>query len=221
MAPVVVDPRRVHAFESEAAFERWLSKHHDSEPEVWIKIHKKASGLATITHVEAIDVVLCWGWIDGIRKGFDEKSFLQRYTPRGKKSVWSQINCDNVRRLSAQGRMTAHGQRHVDAAKEDGRWDAAYAPMRTTNEDSIPQDLRTAIAKSPLAKKTFASLNRANLFALAFRTGNMKTPQGRAKKIADIVSMLARGETVVPNGKDDQFKVATKTKTKTKKKTPG
>src|SRR5262245_34947729 len=117
MALVVPDPRRIHSFASAADFERWLAAHHDSEPEVWIKIHKKATGLPTVTAAEAIDIVLCWGWIDGIRKPFDERSFLQRYTPRGRKSRWSQVNVGHVARLVAAGRMTAHGQRHVDAAK--------------------------------------------------------------------------------------------------------
>jgi uncharacterized protein YdeI (YjbR/CyaY-like superfamily) len=199
MPPVLVDPKRVKEFESQAAFERWLSKHHDREPEVWIKIHKKSSGLASISPIEAIDVALCWGWIDAIRKGFDESSFLQRYVPRGPKSVWSQINRDNVARLAKAGRMTPHGKRHVDAAKADGRWGAAYAPMRTASEATLPEDLRAAIAASPAATKMLATLNRPNLFALGFRTGNMKTPAGRAKKIADLVAMLARGETIVPN----------------------
>jgi uncharacterized protein YdeI (YjbR/CyaY-like superfamily) len=199
MAPVVVDPRRVKTFASEAAFEAWLAEHHDREPEVWIKIHKKASGLPSITPLEAIDVCLCWGWIDAIRKGFDERSFLQRYTPRGRKSVWSQINRDNVARLTAAGRMTPHGQRHVDAAKADGRWDAAYAPIRAASPESLPADLRAAIAANPRARKTFATLNKTNLFALAYRTGNMKTPAGRTRKIAELVDMLARGETIAPN----------------------
>jgi uncharacterized protein YdeI (YjbR/CyaY-like superfamily) len=166
---------------------------------VWIKIHKKASGRASVTAAEALDVALCWGWIDGIRKGFDERSFLQRYSPRGRRSPWSQINRDNVARLIAAGRMTPHGQREVDAAKTDGRWDAAYAPMRDTNASTIPDDLRAAIQASPRARKTFATLNKQNLFSLAYRTRAMKTPEGRARKIAALVAMLARGETIYPN----------------------
>lgn len=198
MAPVVPDPRRIKAFESPAAFEVWLAKHHDREPEVWIKIHKKASGLASVTPAEALDVVLCWGWIDGIRKGLDERSFLQRYTPRGRNSRWSQINRDHVARLVAAGRMTPHGQRQVDAAKADGRWAAAYAPMRATTAATVPADLRAAIEANPRARKTFRTLDKLNLFSLAFRIAAMKTPAGRAKKIAALVAMLARGETIHP-----------------------
>src|SRR5687768_8456416 len=198
MAPVIPDPRRIKAFKSQAAFEAWLAKHHDREPEVWLEIHKKASGLASVTPAEALDVVLCWGWIDGIRKGLDERSFLQRYTPRGRNSRWSQINRDHVARLVAAGRMTPHGQRQVDAAKADGRWEAAYAPMRDITASTLPADLRAAIEANPRARKTLRTLDKQNLFALAFRTGAMKTPAGRAKKIAALVAMLARGETIHP-----------------------
>jgi uncharacterized protein YdeI (YjbR/CyaY-like superfamily) len=172
---------------------------HDREPEIWLKIHKKASGLTTVTPAQALDVALCWGWIDGIRKGFDDRSFLQRYTPRGSKSVWSQINRDNIARLVAAGRMTPHGRRHVDAAKADGRWDAAYAPLRAATVATVPADLRAAIDKNPRAKRTFDTLNKQNLFSLAYRTNAMKTPAGRAKKIATLVAMLARGETISPS----------------------
>lgn len=199
MPPVVVDPRRVRTFASEAAFETWLAAHHASWPELWIKIHKKDSGLASITPAQAIDVCLCWGWIDGIRKPFDERSFLQRYTPRGPKSTWSQINRDKVLRLIAAGRMTPHGQRHIDAAKADGRWDAAYASPASTSFESVPADLRAAIDANPRARRTFQRLNRQNLFSLVYRTNAMKTPTGRAKKIAALVAMLARGEAIAPS----------------------
>ena len=198
MAPVIPDPKKVRSFRTPGAFEVWLAKNHARETELWLKIHKKDSGLPSVTAIEAIDVVLCWGWIDGIRKSFDEQSFLQRFTPRRPKSVWSQINRDNVARLTAARRMTPHGQRHVDAAKADGRWDAAYAPIRSASQATVPDDLRAAIEANPRARKTFKTLGRMNLFALAFRTNNMKTPAGRAKKIADLVAMLARGETIVP-----------------------
>ena len=199
MAPVVPDPRRIKSFATEAAFEKWLAAHHDREPEIWLKIHKKHSGLKSVTPGQALDVCLCWGWIDGIRKGFDERSFLQRYTPRGRRSTWSQINREHVARLVAAGRMTPHGQRQVDAAKADGRWDAAYAPMRATSEATLPDDLRAAILADARAKRTYRTLNKANLFALAYRTNAMKTPAGRTRKIAALVAMLARGETIVPN----------------------
>ena len=197
--PVVPNPRRIKSFANEAAFATWLAAHHASQPEVWLRIYKKASGLASVTLAEALDVVLCWGWIDGIRKGLDERSFLQRYTPRGRKSMWSQINRGHVARLVAAGRMTPHGQRQVDAAKADGRWDAAYAPLSATTPSTVPDDLRAAIGRNARAMRTFRTLSKQNLFSLAFRTNAMKTAEGRAKKIAAMVAMLARGETIVPN----------------------
>jgi uncharacterized protein YdeI (YjbR/CyaY-like superfamily) len=196
MAPVVPNPRLIKSFPNAAAFERWMAAHHDREPEIWLRAYKKGSGVASVTVAEALDVALCWGWIDAIRKSYDEQSFLQRYTPRKARSIWSQINRDNVARLIAAGRMTPHGQRQIDAARADGRWDAAYAPMRTATADNLPADLRAAIAANPRARKTLATLGRVDLFALAFRTNNMKTPAGRARKIADLVATLARGEAI-------------------------
>ena len=198
MAPVIPNPKRIRAFRTGAAFESWLRKNHAREDEVWLRIYKKDSGVATITLAEALDVALCWGWIDGIRKSLDEQSYLQRYTPRRAKSLWSQINRDHVARLTAAGRMTPHGQRQVDAAKADGRWEAAYAPIRSATKETVPADLRAAIDASPRARKLFATLGRQNLFALIFRTNNMKTAAGRAKKIASLVAMLERGETIIP-----------------------
>ena len=198
MAPVVPDPSKIKSFRSAAAFEAWLKTHHARESEIWLKVHKKGSGLPSVTTAEALDVALCWGWIDAIRKSFDDVSFLQRYTPRRARSMWSQVNRDHVARLVAAGRMTPHGQRQVDAAKADGRWDAAYAPIRSASAATLPADLQAAIAANPKARTTLASLGRMNLFALTFRVTQMKTPAGRATKIATLVAMLARGETIVP-----------------------
>ena len=195
MAAIDVDPSRVHEFADGDAFRAWLSQHHDREPEVWIKIHKVGSGMASITPKQAIDAVLCWGWIDGVRKSFDERSFLQRYTPRTPKSIWSQINVDNVARLIAEGRMTAHGLTEVEKAKADGRWARAYGSGKGM---PIPPALQTAIDASPKAKAMLAKLSAQNRFALAFRLHNMKTEAGRQKKVADFVAMLERGETIHP-----------------------
>jgi len=197
LAPVIPDPRTIKSFRTEAAFAAWMKANHARETEIWLKIHKKGSGLPTVTNAQALDVALCWGWIDGIRKSFDAQSFLQRYSPRRARSIWSQINRDHVARLTAAGRMTPHGQRQVDAAKADGRWDAAYAPQRSVSADTIPSDLREAIETSPRARKAFRTLDRRNLFALAFRVSNMKTAAGRARKIAALVEMLASGKTPV------------------------
>ena len=198
MATVVTNPKKIRAFKSATAFEAWLRANHAPETEIWLRIYKKGAGKATVTPTEALDVALCWGWIDGIRKGLDDESFLQRYTPRRARSIWSQINRGHVARLTAAGRIQPAGQRPIDAAKTDGRWDAASAPIRAATKATIPEDLRAAIDANPRARKTFHTLGRQNLFALAFRTNNMKTPAGRTRKIAALVAMLARGETIVP-----------------------
>jgi uncharacterized protein YdeI (YjbR/CyaY-like superfamily) len=184
-------------FKTAESFYKWLAKNHDKADEVWIKIHKVGSGLKSITPAQAIDVVLCWGWIDGLRKGFDDKSFLQRYCPRRPKSVWSQINRDKVEQLTKAGLMRPPGQAEVDKAKADGRWDAAYSVSKT----EVPEDLLAAIEAEPEAAEFYRTLTAQNRFALTFRTINMKTEAGRKKKIADFVGMLKRGETVYPQGK--------------------
>lgn len=198
MASVTPDPEKIKTFRTQAAFESWMRKNGSREDELWLRIYKKGAGVPSITIAEALDVVLCWGWIDGIRKAFDERSYLQRYTPRRAKSNWSQINRERVAQLTKAGRMTPLGQRQVDAAKADGRWDAAYAPMRRALDGDFPTDLRSAIEASPRAHKTFQGLGRQNLYALAFRTNTMKTAAGREKKIAALVRMLERGETPHP-----------------------
>ena len=198
MAPVIVKPEAVREFTDFRAFYDWLGENHDSAEEIWICIFKKASGKKTITPVEAIDAVLSWGWIDAIKKSWDDESFVQRYCPRRPKSVWSQVNRDNVARLTDAGLMTAHGQKHVDLAKADGRWDAAYA----TTMDA-PADLLAAIAAVPEAQRTYDRLSAQNRFALTFRTHNLKTAAGRKKNIESFVAMLARGETIYPQKDKD------------------
>jgi uncharacterized protein YdeI (YjbR/CyaY-like superfamily) len=193
---VVPDPRSIRAFRSAKAFEAWLAANHANKTEVYLRIYKKGSGKPTVTHPEALDVALCWGWIDAIRKAYDEESFLQRFAPRGAKSIWSQINREHVARLTAAGRMTEHGAAKVEAAKADGRWQAAYAGARHM---TIPEDLQRAIDANRAARTTFDTLSKQNLYALSFRLGNLKTPASRQKKIAGFVDMLARGETPHPN----------------------
>ncbi|MCM5682292.1 YdeI/OmpD-associated family protein [Schlegelella sp. S2-27] len=198
MAPVWVDPKKVHEFADEQAFHDWLARHHDQEDEVWIKLHKVGSRLASITPKQAIDVVLCWGWIDAVRKGLDDTSYLQRYTRRRKNSIWSKINVANVARLIEAGRMTEHGLREVEAARADGRWDRAYGSGKDLK---IPEDLQAAIDAEPKARDMLSRLSEQNRFALAFRMHQVKTEAGRRKKIEALVGMLKRGETVYPQKK--------------------
>ena len=196
MAPVIVNPDNVREFRTKDAFYKWLKANHAKQDEVWIRIFKKASAKPTITPVEAIDVVLCWGWIDAIRKSWDDELFVQRYTRRAPKSLWSQVNRENVARLVKEGVMTPHGVAHVDKAKADGRWEAAY---KTTMD--APDDLLKAIAADRKAQAFYDTLTAQNRFALTHRTLNLKTPAGRAKRIASFVEMLKRGETIYPQGK--------------------
>jgi uncharacterized protein YdeI (YjbR/CyaY-like superfamily) len=198
MAPVTVKPSKVKTFKDSDAFYAWLAKRHAGEDEIWIKIHKVSSGLKSITPAEAVDVVLCWGWIDGVRKSLDATSYLQRYSPRTKKSIWSEINVNNVARLIREGRMTEHGLKEVEAAKADGRWQRAY---RGGRDMKILPDLQAAIDAEPKARAMLSKLNAQNRYALAFRVHNMKTKAGRKKKIATFVAMLKRGETIHPQGK--------------------
>ncbi len=198
MPTLKVDPAKVKTFENAIAFHKWLSVHHHEEDEVWIRIYKVGTGLKSITPKEAIDVCLCWGWIDAVRKGLDDKSYLQRYTRRRKRSIWSQINVANVTRLIAEGRMTEHGLKEVAAAKADGRWDRAYGSGKNM---TIPDDLQAAIDAEPKAKRMLSMLSAQNRFALAFRVHNMKTAAGREKKIAAFVDMLKRGQTIHPQRK--------------------
>ncbi len=198
MAEFKVDPAAVHAFKDAAALWKWYEKNHASKDELWIKLAKKGSGVASVTNVEALDAALCWGWIDAIRKSLDETYFLQRYTKRKKTSTWSKVNIGHVDRLRKEGRMQASGEAEVKRAQEDGRWDKAYGHFR---DDDFPADLRAAIEAEPKARALFEKLTAQNRFALAFRTHNMKTAVGRERKITEFVEMLKRGETIYPNGK--------------------
>lgn len=197
MPAVPVDPKKVHEFADERAFAAWLRKNWNKEQEVWIKIHKLRSGLRSIAPQQAIDVCLCWGWIDGIRKGYDATSFLQRYTPRTKKSTWSQINIANVERLTKQRRMQAPGVAQVEAAKADGRWAAAY--RMSTSEP--PPDLLAAIRADRDASATYETLSAQNRFSLTFRLLALKSPEARQRRLAAFVQMLKEGKTIHPNSK--------------------
>lgn len=198
MAPFVVNEDAVREFKTPAALHKWYKSNHEKAEELWIKIHKKGSGLPSVNALDGIDAALCWGWIDGIRKGFDETSFLQRYTPRGRRSIWSQVNVANIDRLRKAGLMQPSGEAQVKLAQDDGRWDKAYGGF---SKDQFPDDLLAAIEGEPKALAMFQKLNAQNRFALGFRTHNMKTAAGRARKIAEFVEMLTRGETIYPNGK--------------------
>ena len=178
-----------------AAWRRWLVEHHADEPGVWLVLHKKGGGVTTVTYEQALDDALCFGWIDGQVGRRDEGSYRQRFTPRTKRSPWSERNRDNIARLTAEGLMAPAGLAAVEAAQFDGRWDRAYARQ---SEAVVPQDLADAIAASPRAQGTFDTLNAINRYALIYRLGAVKRADTRARKIITFVEMLERGETIHP-----------------------
>ena len=181
----------VISFESQKKWEAWLKKHHGSSKGAWLMFFKKNSGTKGVSYAGALDVALCYGWIDSQLKKHDEKSYLQRFTPRGPKSMWSQKNTEHVVRLIKAKRMQAAGLRSVEAAKKDGRWDAAYA---SPSKISMPADFKKALAANKKAKAFYDGLNKANTCGILTRIHFAKKAETRAKKIKQFVEMLARGE---------------------------
>jgi uncharacterized protein YdeI (YjbR/CyaY-like superfamily) len=178
-------------FASAAEWEAWLEENHAGPRGVWLKIAKKDSGVASVTHAEALDVALCHGWIDAQRTTYDGQFFLQRFTRRVPRSKWSKINCAKVEALAAQGRMRPAGTAEVEAAKADGRWERAYEGQRTM---TVPDDLRTALDENPRAAEFFAGLSSQNRYAILFRIHDAKKPETRARRIEKFVAMLEAGE---------------------------
>ncbi len=179
-------------FADQGAWARWLEAEHDAAPGVWLKIAKKASGIATVTHPEALEEALCHGWIDGQRAPHDGTYFLQRFTPRGPRSKWSQINRDKATKLIEQRRMKPGGLAQVEAAKQDGRWDAAYPPQSSA---AVPEDFQRALDENPAAKEFFATLRGTRRYSFIYRIADAKRPETRARRIREFVAMLAEGRT--------------------------
>lgn len=181
--------------EDAAAWEEWLAANHATSRGVRLAVAKKGSAHSSVSYLDGVLTALCYGWIDGKRTRLDDDHFLQMFTPRGASSIWSQINQGRVAQLIEEGRMTPAGQAEIDKAKANGRWDAAYAPQSTIE---VPEDLAAALAESPEASALFAALDGQNRFAILFRIGNVKRAETRARKIAEYVAMLERGETIYP-----------------------
>ena len=178
-------------FESAKAWDSWIAKNHSGSDGVWLQIFKKDSGKRTVTYDEALDSALCYGWIDGQKKSYNKESFLQKFTPRRPKSVWSKRNQDHVARLIKSKRMKPAGLKAIAAAKKDGRWEQAYdSPKNMT----IPEDFLRELSKSRKAKEFFETLNKANLYAIGWRLQTAKKPETREKRKQAILAMLAKGE---------------------------
>ncbi len=176
---------------SQLEWERWLSKNYSQIEGVWVRFYKKSSGLQTFNYDEALDEALCYGWIDGQTKSFDERSYLQKFTPRRKRSPWSQINKGHIDRLTKVGKMKPSGISEVERAKDDGRWESAYASPKNT---TIPKDFETAILKDKKSKESWEKLNKTNRFAMIFQINNAKKEETRTRRIEKFIEMLKRGE---------------------------
>jgi uncharacterized protein YdeI (YjbR/CyaY-like superfamily) len=180
-------------FDTQSDWATWLGRHHESSQGAWLKFAKKGSGVTTVTHPEALEEALCYGWIDGQAAQFDATFYLIRFTPRRPRSKWSQINREKVERLTAERRMKPAGLAQVQAAKEDGRWDAAYPPASAA---TVPEDLPRALDENPNAKAFFKTLKGANRYAIIYRVHDAKRPETRARRIAQYVAMLAEHRTL-------------------------
>jgi uncharacterized protein YdeI (YjbR/CyaY-like superfamily) len=179
------------AFETRAAFHDWLEANHATVDGLWLKVAKKGSGIPTVTYAEALEVALCFGWIDGQRKALDDVYFQQKYTPRRARSTWSKVNVAKAEALIEGGDMRPAGLAEVERAKADGRWAAAYDSPRTM---AVPEDLQTALDASPEAAAGFAALDGANRYSILYRLQAAKRPETRARRLEQFVAMLQRGE---------------------------
>lgn len=191
--PEVSDELPVHLFSAPADMEHWLEENHDSADGVWLKIAKKGSGESSVTYAEALELALCFGWIDSQKRGFDATYFLQRFTPRRPRGRWSKINREKAEALIAAGRMRPAGLTEVAAAKADGRWEAAYEGQRTAK---VPPDLQRELEADPAARKFFEGLDSANRYAILYRLDEAKKPETRERRLRKFVAMLARGEKI-------------------------
>ena len=182
-------------FASKKKWADWLARQHDKSAGVWLKLAKKGSEIPSVMYDEAVEVALCYGWIDGQKKGFDDKYWLQKFTPRGARSIWSKINTQKAEKLIKSGEMKPAGLQAIEAAKQDGRWDAAYESQKTI---SVPDDFQAALDKNPKAKAFFVTLNSVNRYAVLFRIHNVKSAETRTKRIQQFVGMLEKGEKLHP-----------------------
>ena len=180
-------------FANKKKWSSWLAKQHEKSSGVWLQLAKKDSGIPSVTYEEAVDAALCYGWIDGQKKGYDDKYWLQKFTPRGPKSIWSKINTEKAERLIASGEMQPAGLMAIESAKSDGRWETAYSSQKNI---SIPEDFQAALDQNGKAKAFFSTLKGAERYSILFRIQTAKKPETRAKRIQQFVEMLERNEKI-------------------------
>jgi uncharacterized protein YdeI (YjbR/CyaY-like superfamily) len=183
------------AFADQAAWEAWLDQNHAQSGGIWLKLAKRASGEASITYAEALEIALCYGWIDGQKKGLDDAAWLQKFTPRRPKSIWSKVNREKAEQLIASGHMRPAGLAAVEQARADGRWEAAYD---SSSNATTPEDLQAALDANERARAFFATLDSRNRYAILFRVQTARKPETRARRIQQFVEMLERGEKLYP-----------------------
>jgi uncharacterized protein YdeI (YjbR/CyaY-like superfamily) len=191
----VADDLPVILFPSAAELEAWLEDEHARSDGIWLKIARKGTGVESVTHAEAVEVGLCFGWIDGQARRLDDRHYLQRFTPRRPRSRWSRINCERAEALDAAGRMRPSGLAEVEAAKADGRWDEAYEPPSTAE---VPPDLERELKRDRAAREAFETLDGANRYAIIYRLNDAKRPETRERRLRKFVEMLRRGERIHP-----------------------
>ena len=185
----------IQLFPRQEDWEAWLDQHHATSPGLWLRLAKKGADLQSLSYAEALDVALCYGWIDGQKKGLDDSSWLQKLTPRKPKSLWSKINREKVAALTQAGRMKPAGIAAVESAKQDGRWDAAYdSPGGAT----VPEDFQAELDRNPKARAFYDTLEKRNTYAILWRIQTAKKPETRARRIRDFLAMLERGEKIHP-----------------------
>lgn len=182
-------------FKGPREWERWLAKNHAASPGLWLKIAKQAAGVESVSYADALEIALCYGWIDSQKGRYDERFFLQKFTPRGSRSIWSKINREKALALIESGRMKPAGLQAIDAARESGQWEAAYDSALAA---AIPADLQAELDRNPAARAFFATLRGTNRYAILFRLQTAKKPETRAKRMAEFLRMLAKGETIYP-----------------------
>jgi uncharacterized protein YdeI (YjbR/CyaY-like superfamily) len=185
----------VKLFKDQKAWETWLSRQHGKSGGLWLRLAKKAGGLQSVSYPEALEVALCYGWIDGQKQSFDDESWLQKFTPRGPRSIWSKINRARAQELIEQGRMQPAGLAAIEAARQSGQWDGAYDSHRTA---APPEDFAAALDEHPEAKAFYATLNSQNRYAILFRIQTAKKPETRRKRIDQFIAMLERHEKLYP-----------------------
>jgi uncharacterized protein YdeI (YjbR/CyaY-like superfamily) len=185
----------IMSFETQQDWERWLTEHHTDTVGIWLKIAKKETGIPSVNYSEALDSALCYGWIDGQKASFDDQYWLQKFTPRRPKSIWSKVNCNKATALIAEGRMQPEGMRQVELAKADGRWESAY---ESQSKITIPADFQGELDKNQKAKDFFSTLDSINRYAILFRIHSAKRPATRSARINKFIEMLSNNQKIYP-----------------------